>query len=441
MPEKPKPFRDLMKDANLRHNTFTADEAIRDLVKKYNEEYIHWDELRRKALPVDPEIIWVRMKMSRESECKHLKLVDIPLSYNTTNRAQRVLHILDTQCSGMVISNEQLRDLLKEPEKKRYIISSLMEEAIASSQLEGAVTTTRDAKRMLRNNSKPRSKSEQMILNDYLAMQRIKEIQDEPLTEDIILEIHKILTHNTLEKEEFEGRFREDNDTVVGDPFEVLKIYHTPPDHAKIQGYIQGLCEFANQDSKKGFQHPLVKAIIIHFAIGYVHPFIDGNGRLARALMYWYALKRKYWLFEYMAVSKVIKQHRGKYGQAYLYAETDNNDITYFINYNLECMEIALDNTRRYLLRKQEEQQEAMKLLETHKELSFRQAELLKDMIKHKGDLVSIREVMSKFNVVNQTARMDLLFLTKLGFLEKKMIGNKLFFTYRGEGPSQGPEE
>jgi Fic family protein len=104
-------------------------------------------------------------------------------------------------------------------------------------------------------------------------------------------------------------------------------------------------------------------------------------------------------------------------------------------------MEVALNNTRQYLLKKQQEQQEAMKLFENHKELNFRQAELLKDMIKHKGDLVSIREVMSKFNVVNQTARTDLLFLTELGFLEKKMIGNKMFFTYRGEATPQGSEE
>ena len=49
---------------------------------------------------------------------------------------------------------------------------------------------------------------------------------------------------------------------------------------------------------------------------------------------------------------------------AYLYAETDENDITYFINFNLQCMEEALDNTRHYIRRKQKEQRAAIKMVE-----------------------------------------------------------------------------
>ncbi|HQQ25691.1 MAG TPA: Fic family protein, partial [Methanomassiliicoccales archaeon] len=178
------------------------------------------------------------------------------------------------------------------------------------------------------------------------------------------------------------------------------------------------------------FQHPLVKSIILRFMIGYVHPFVDGNGRLARALMYWYGLKRNYWLFEYMAISKVIKESKGRYGLAYLHAETDDNDITYFINYNLGCMERALKNTRDYIARKQGEQREAMELISSHPELNFRQAEILKDLIKRKGEPVSIMEIASKFNVVHQTARSDLLFLVEHGFLERMKVGKRLLFRY-----------
>jgi Fic family protein len=313
---------------------------------------------------------------------------------------------------------------------ERYVVSSLMEEAIASSQLEGAVTTTKEAKRMLREGRKPRSPSEQMIVNDYLTMQKVKEISKGPLTPASILELHRLITHNTLEDPLFEGRFREDDETVVMDPFEGT-IYHQSPSHVKISDYIEKLCIFANDENLGDFQHPLVRAIIIHFMIGFVHPFIDGNGRLARALMYWYALRSNYWLFEYMAISKVIKQSKGRYGMAYLYSETDDNDVTYFINYNLECMDKALENAKNYIRRKQREQRSAIKLVNTHPELNFRQAEILKDLIKHKNEPTTIAEIVSKFNVVHQTAKTDLLLLTKLGFLELRKVGRKMFFIYR----------
>jgi len=436
MPERPKPYLESLAKA-LTSNA-AANREMFELVKRYNEAYVHWDELRRKALPTDPETVWALMKLTRESQCRHVEFHDIRLSFNMTSNAHRIVHMLDTGASGLMMVEEPL----SKQEMDRYIVSSLMEEAIASSQIEGAVTTTKEAKRMLRENRKPRSRSERMILNDYLTMQRLKEIKDQPLTVETILELHRSITNGTLEDASFEGRFRTDDEVVVADPFELDKVYHQPPSFVKLQAYMEDLCRFANEKDDLSFQHPLVKSIILHFMIGYVHPFVDGNGRLARALMYWYGLKRNYWLFEYMAISKVIKASKGRYGMAYLHAETDDNDITYFINYNLECMEKALKNTRDYIARKQGEQREALKLISSHPELNFRQAEMLKDLIKRKGEPVSIMEIASKFNVVHQTARSDLLFLVEHGFLEKMKVGKRLLFRYapndNGGAPNSG---
>ena len=408
---------------------------ILDLVKRYNEEYVHWDEMRRKELPTDPEVVWALMKLAREGQFKHISFDDIEISYTTTNESQRIMHMLDTGASGLMV----LEEPIKRADMDRYVVSSLMEEAIASSQIEGAVTTTKVAKRMLRENRKPRSLSEQMIVNDYLTMQKVKEIRGERLTPQMILELHKLITHNTLEDPTFEGRFRDTDDIVVADVLED-KIFHNPPSNQKIPLYIEKICDFANIEDGSGFQHPLIKAIILHFMIGYVHPFVDGNGRLARALMYWYCLKENYWLVEHMAISKVIKGSKGKYGISYLYAETDENDATYFINYNLWCMERALSNTREYIVRKQQEQHAALAYISSYPELNFRQAEVLRDLIKHKGEPVSIQEVASKFNVVRQTARTDLLFLEQKGFLQSKKVGKKIVYSYL-EMPKAKEEE
>lgn len=78
------------------------------------------------------------------------------------------------------------------PEQRdRYVVRSLIEEAITSSQLEGAATTREVAKKMLAEGRKPRDRSEQMIVNNYLTMRRIVELKEKPLTPDMVLQVHR----------------------------------------------------------------------------------------------------------------------------------------------------------------------------------------------------------------------------------------------------------
>jgi len=88
------------------------------------------------------------------------------------------------------------------------MIRSLVDEAISSSQIEGAVTTKVVAKEMLRTGRKPKDRSEQMIYNNFLSMQMIKKRMAEPLSIELMLEIHSMMTENTLEDPSWAGRFR-----------------------------------------------------------------------------------------------------------------------------------------------------------------------------------------------------------------------------------------
>ncbi len=89
--------------------------------------------------------------------------------------------------------------------KQSYLIKSLIEEAISSSQLEGASTTRQIAKEMIRTGRTPKDHSEKMIFNNHKAMTFIREYKDETLTPSMIFELHKILTEGTLDKED-EGK-------------------------------------------------------------------------------------------------------------------------------------------------------------------------------------------------------------------------------------------
>lgn len=405
------------------------DNQVADLVSQYNEKYLHWEELKHRKIPFDPIIIWNIMKISRLLKAKSLKFGNWVFKYTLIDEFQEKLHILDKSAAGNLLSSlEALQD-----NRKKYIISSLMEEAIASSLIEGAATTREAAKRMLQENRKPTNKGEKMIVNNYITMKHILGLKNEPLTPDKILKIHRLITNGTLEKPEYEGNFRKSDEIAVYSHDGTL--LHKPVEHTEVPKLIDELCNFAN-NKDEDFIHPVIKGIIIHFMIGFIHPFNDGNGRTARALFYWYLLKNDYWLFEYMAVSRVINDSKKQYRDSYLYTESDrtlndSGDLTYFIKYNLHCIKKALDEILEYLERKQNEQSQTLKIMTESGNLTLRQVEILKQYLKQPEKRITIKEIMTTYSVAYATARSDLLSLEKLGYVEKRMSGKKLIFVFK----------
>ena len=246
-----------------------------------------------------------------------------------------------------------------------------MEESISSSQLEGASTTRNVAKNMLQTKRQPRNKDEQMIYNNYLAMRFIQEHKDDDLTPTLICELHKIVTEKTLEEgdETKVGRYRELDDDVRVIDITSNEVLHTPPLASELPKRLEGLCQFANTEQTDVFIHPAIKAIVLHFILAYEHPFVDGNGRTARALFYWYMAKKNYWLMEYCSISNILKNAPAKYSRAFLYTETDDSDLTYFIIHQLDVIQQSIKSLNDYIARKVESVKDAKKLLHKNKSL------------------------------------------------------------------------
>ncbi|MEA1864132.1 MAG: Fic family protein [Euryarchaeota archaeon] len=282
-----------------------------------------------------------------------------------------------------------------------------MEGAIALSQLEGADTTRKIAKEILRLKRKPENYSEHMIVNSYETMRKMTKMKDVTLTPETILELHKNITKDTLEDKNDEGRFRDSNEIVVGDPLAYGKIYYTPPDYKRINSLMEEFCKFASNDCGE-FIHPAIKGIFLHFLIGYIHPFNDCNGRTARTIFYWYMLSRGYWLFEYMSIYRIILRSKTKYGLAYLYTETDETDLTYFINYNLNAIEEALYDMEDYINKKQKEYSEALNLIQGIRDINLRQAEILKGFMRNPEKRFIINEIMTIYNVYFTPPQLEL---------------------------------
>jgi Fic family protein len=244
----------------------------------------------------------------------------------------------------------------------------------------------------------------------------------------ILHQIHASITEDTLEDVSFAGRFRRNNEPIAIIDDADGRILHTPPRAEQLRDRIQALCNYANSDDNQEFTHPVIKAIVLHFWLAYDHPYIDGNGRTARALFYWYLLSRKYWLLQYLSISRAILKANAQYKRSFLYSETDQNDMTYFIMYNLKAIRFAINEVSLYLSKRQKEIREAMKLVKNIPGLNFRQYSLLRHALRHQDTIYHFKTHMNMHGITYQTARTDILELEQLKLLER--IPTKRIFTF-----------
>jgi Fic family protein len=301
--------------------------------------------------------------------------------------------------------------------RERYLISSLMEEAIYSSQMEGAATTRKVAKDMLRRQVTPKDKSQQMIVNNYQTIRFIVENKYNTLTPELVLHIHHLMTEKTLNDPEDSGRLRKNNDVVVEDGI-THEIVHTPPSFEELPTFLKELCKYFNETNAKVFIHPIIRGIIIHYMIAYMHPFVDGNGRTARALFYWYMMKQGYWLTEYLSISRVIAMSKKSYEKAYQYVEADYHDLGYFISYNLKVLDQSFKQLQNYIKKKQEEKMLANTFLQLG-EINERQAQIIRMYMENPKEVLTVKDLQNKFMVTATTAKSDIVGLMKRGLLDE----------------------
>jgi Fic family protein len=390
--------------------------------------YPYWEKWKYLAMEweLDPRRVWAAVKGRRSISRREVHFnieSQFKLQINTPSIMQQQLHELDLSLVG----NLNASDIIPSEEKQRYLISSLMEEAIASSQLEGAATTRRLAKQMLESNRKPRNTGEQMIVNNYAAMQWIVQNKKKSITKESMLQLHRLITNNTLADKQEEGSFRTTDDVRIID-VQTGEVLHTPPKPEGLELLMDAFCIFMNDGEKEDFfLHPISKAIILHFLIGYIHPFAEGNGRTARALFYWYLICKGYWLIEYMSVSRIILSSKAQYARAYQYTEKDENDLTYFVLYNLRCIQRSLAELKTYIVRKNREKKSILTLLR-NTNYNERQIVLIEEILNEKKAVFTVSEVQHKFGVANQTARTDLEHLVSKGILETRRSGRKVQF-------------
>lgn len=388
-------------------------------------DYLSWDEFitRTPEFKDHKQEAWFGLKMRR-----NLETIDTLYAYDESGKFVLTFYS-PSSLMAKIHKIERLSSLkhleLGVGNRQGFLSASLiMEEAITSAQLEGAATTRPVAKEMLSTGREPRNFSEMMIVNNYQLMVYAKKVINEPLSIDLIQRFNRIATQNVCENEHVAGMIRDTPITVQDILYH--ETIHKAPDADKLNGLLSSLCSFTNENHQDNvFIHPIVKAIIIHFMIGYIHPFCDGNGRTARALFYWFLLKSGYDNFQYVSISSLLKESKNKYARAFVKTEVDLFDMTHFIDFNMNIIIRALESFTLFIQKKINEIQKTR--LDIHKSPYFSEFKLphitiIKKALEDAGREFTVKECQIEFNVSPTAARAYLDKLSDIGLLIKHPI-------------------
>lgn len=408
-------------------------------------EYAPWDTVIRLAPPsgLTSEDWWLGIRLARNQLLNPVPLHDASgaaFGVGMPDPALRLVYEIDRRASKVARPSTRDQDAFE----------SLVEEAITSSQLEGAGTASKVARDMLRSGRKPMDHGERMIFNNFRAMEFVKDNVAEELTPALVLDLHRVVAEHTLRDPNKAGQLRSEADRIcVMDRYGT--VVHRPPPAHELEERLKAMCRFANARDRPEdpFLHPIVRAIVLHFWVGHDHPFVDGNGRTARAIFYWSLLSRGYGLAEYISVSRTLLREPGNYGRAFLHTETDGNDLTYFVLHQLNVIRSALEDLDRRQDRKAAQVRQIDRLLAEAAEsgqsaestgqsaesaaqsahFNHRQRAVLAHAVRHPGARYTIRSHRRSHGIAYDTARTDLMELAEVDLLWQWREGRTYVFS------------
>lgn len=409
-----------------------VDPRVRQLANSHRP----WRKVRPMARQAGlvPEDAWRAVKVLRLGSWRLLELTQAssrPFGLCLSAGMNERLHLIDQALGGGGPASLFADDgTSADPaHRQRLVMRSLMDEAIESARIEGAVTTHRNALDLLRSGKPARNKSERMITNNFGAMQAIKQWLGRDLSVSMLLELQRTLTEGTMDDPSGIGRIRTSRDEVVVIDERNNEVVFVPPPADNLPDRLEKLCAFANHHhTGDQFLHPVVKACILHFMIGYEHAFLDSNGRTARAVFYWYVLKNRYRVFEYLAVSQLILKGYAKYPQAYIDVELDDGDLTYFVAFKLGIIERAIQQLAAYLEQERRDIQASLSLAQSIPDLNLRQRLLIQHALKHPKATYTAKSHATSNGITTMTARTDLDALLQQKLLSSYRVGREVHY-------------
>lgn len=282
-----------------------------------------------------------------------------------------------------------------------------------STSIEGNPLTQAEVTNIVLGDKIPTTRSELEVKNYFEVLNRISILTREkkPLAIGLILNLHKNLMKGLTTKNL--GQFRNESVIVGHRSATGVIIKHSPPAHAKEE--IEKLVRMLIRDIEKDKEnHPLIKAGILHHGFVYIHPFTDGNGRLARILTTYYLLLHGYEVNKYFILDDYYDIDRLSYSD--MLHSADRGDKTGWLEYFLEGITFSLQAALRRVKELKDEEIDA--LTGTKRVLVSRREEEVLQLVLDKK-VVKTQDLVEQFGVTRQQSQSLLKNLVKKGILFK----------------------
>ena len=227
------------------------------------------------------------------------------------------------------------------------------------------------------------------------------------------------MSRSTLQGDDanFCGKFR-DNTIYIG-PHEGIS-------HTKIEEALNEVIELVGNHPR--FLHGLIRGILFHYFVAYIHPFFDGNGRTARTLFYFKMIKNDLKFVELLSISANLKEHGEKYDKSFKLVKEHELDMTFFIDFCLDSLITALEKVEakvNYLM--------SFSGLSSSMEINSNQVSLLQRMALNKYGYVTIEKYAQDIGKSREIARKELKDLLQKGLLREEKKGKKFIYSVEGK--------
>ena len=183
-------------------------------------------------------------------------------------------------------------------------------------------------------------KDKQEVLNYFEALEYLDKLKEKELTNDDILKLQKIITKDTLEYPEDEGKYRHGNKYVIVGNRHTGEITFKPPLTKEVPALMNNLINWLNQEHKN--INPVMQAGVIHYEFVRIHPFIDGNGRTARALATLVLIRRGFDTKRFFALDDFYNSDRPRYYKTLKKIDPETLDLTEWLDYFCEGVAVSI---------------------------------------------------------------------------------------------------
>ena len=265
-------------------------------------------------------------------------------------------------------------------------------------------------------------RDKQEVLNYLDVLKNIKIlIKNNFITEKDILNIHHMVTKNTLDNLEDCGVYR-NRYVVVGNRF-TGEVFFRPPQNQEVPGLVKDLLSWINSEESKELDS-IIEAGIVHYELVRIHPFVDGNGRTARVLAALILYLRGFDTDQFFCLDDYYDSDRPAYYKALQSVKPDTLDLTDWLEYFVEGVNISTEAVKERIIRLSSKRLRKAK----GKQIALTERQMRIIEFINQNEKITNRDVREMFKLSDEGALKEIKKLVTLEIIKSEGKGRALHY-------------